>query len=231
MNIIEEAFQKLYPDREFNYSAKIKYTDRFNAYGANVKLYGNEIEFGLSKKWRTVSREIRMGLLQELMLKLWKRKSLGGRGKPSDFNTTYIDLYNSFVKNVHIAIPKTKDDPVLSESFERVNDKYFYGIVEKPNLIWGSKSRTHLGSYDYKIDTLKMSSVFKDFDDDPELLDLVMYHELLHKSHKYKHNGGNNRFHDKEFRRKEKAFDNYDEVDKRLKKALRKTSIKRLFFG
>lgn len=226
MDFVQEAFERLYPGREFNYDVKIRLTDHFKDYGANVKMRGNSIEFGLSKKWRGISREIKMGLIQELMLKLW-----GHRNK-KEINTTYIDLYNSFVRNIHIAIPKTETHPVLSESFERVNDKYFYGIVEKPNLVWGSNSKTHLGSYDYKRDTIKISMVFdKLVQTDPELLDFVMHHEILHKSHKFKSKLGNNRFHDKEFRRKERAFDNFDEVDRRLKKALAKARIKSWFFG
>jgi len=228
MDLITEAYTHLYPEGKFNYSARIKYTNRFNDYGANVKLLGNELEFGLSKKWRTVSREIRMGLLQELMLKLWGRKGM----KKSDISTTYIDLYNSFVKNIHIAIPKDKIEPVLYESFDRMNDKYFYGIVEKPNLVWGSNSKSSLGSYDYKIDTIRMSRVFERIaEHDPELLDFVMHHEILHKAHKFKSKVGNNRFHDTEFRKREKEFENYHEVDKRLKKALAKARVKSFFFG
>ncbi|MBD3313349.1 hypothetical protein GF345_02815 [Candidatus Woesearchaeota archaeon] len=226
MDMIEEAFTRLYPDREFDFNARIKYTDRFNAYGANVKLRGDNLEFGLSKSWRTISREIRMGLLQELMLKLWKRRS------KKDLDTTYIDLYNSFVKNLHIAIPKTKSDPLLSESFDRINERYFLGFVEKPNLVWGMPSKSSLGSYDYKTDTIRISRVFEKLaGKDPALLDLVMYHEMLHKAHKFKHNGGNNRYHDRKFRTAEKAFEDYDEVDMRLKKALRSRGLKSLLFG
>jgi len=224
MKLVEDAFKLLYPEKEFNYSVKIKYTDHFKAYGANVKFYNGVLEFGMSKKWRSISKEIRMGLIQELMLKLWKTKK--------GYSTTYIDLYNNFVKNVHIAIPKTKIEPMLSESFDKINEKYFYGLVEKPNLVWGQMSKTSLGSYDYKIDTIRISKIFERISiKDPELMDMVMYHEMLHKAHKYKHNGGNNRFHDAAFKRKEKDFENYDEVDRRLKKALRYARLKSALFG
>ena len=225
--IIEEAYRLLYPEREFPYLAAVRYTDHFNDYGANVKLRGNALEFGLSRKWRSVSREIRIGLFQELMLKLFSKR----RPDRKDMNLMYVDLYNSFVKNLHIAIPKTDIEPALSESFDRVNEKYFYGIVEKPNLVWGSKSRASLGSYDYKADTIKISRIFQSLmARDPELLDVVMYHEILHKSHKYKHKGGSNRFHDSDFRKKEKEFENFHEVDQRLKNALRRARIKKLLW-
>jgi hypothetical protein len=230
MEIIEEAFRLLYPEREFNYEGRIKYTDHFKEYGANVRMRGNVLEFGLSKSWRGVSREIRIGLIQELLIRILKRSGNHGARK-SEINTMYVDLYNSFVKNLHIAIPKDKNEPMLSESFNRVNEKYFYGLVERPNLIWGSKSRRQLGCYDYKRDLIKMSRIFESIaKKDPALLDFVMYHEVLHKTHKYKNNMGNNRFHDTAFRKKEKEFEDYEEVDKRMKRALRFSRFKAILF-
>lgn len=226
--IVEEAFRLLYPDREFGYTARIKYTGHFNDYGANVRLRSNILEFRLSKRWRAVSKEIRIGLMQELMLKIFSKRKAERKG----INTMYIDLYNSFVKNLHIAIPKTDIEPLLAESFSRVNEKYFYGQVESPNLVWGEHSMTSLGSYNYKNDTIRISRVFEKFSEkDPELLDFVMYHEVLHKLHKFKNKGGKSRYHDGKFRMRERQFEDYKEADARLKRALNKARIKRLFFG
>ncbi|MFO8016688.1 MAG: hypothetical protein R6U32_06285 [Candidatus Woesearchaeota archaeon] len=235
MDMIQEAFTRLYPDREFNYSARIRYTDRFKDYGANIKLRGNELEFGLSRKWKTVSREIRIGLLQELMLKLFSRGSKSGRRKRDggkDIDTMHIDLYNSFVRNLHIAAPKDKSHPMLEESFDRVNERYFYSNIERPNLVWGGNSTTSLGSYDFKTDTIKISGIFtKIAEKDPALLDFIMHHEILHKAHKFRSRNGRSTYHDREFRRREKEFEDYEEVDKRLKRELKKTKIKKMFLG
>ena len=226
-SIVGEAFNLLYPDREFSYLPRIKYTDHFNDYGANVRLRGNVIEFGLSKSWRSVSREIRIGLLQELMLKLFSRRKAERKG----INSMYIDLYNNFVRNLHIAIPKDNVEPLLAESFERVNDKYFYGQVEMPNLVFGQNSTTSLGSYDFKIDTIKISRIFEKLHEkDPVLLDFVMYHEVLHKAHKFKNKMGKSKYHDSAFRRKEKEFEDYHDVDQRLKNALRKTRVRKFLW-
>jgi len=223
MSMIEESFKHLFPDKEFPYDARIKFTDHFSDYNANVRLRGNLLEFRLSKKFREVSPEIRMGLLQELMLRLFKRY----RYDTSGINTMYIDLYNSFVRNLHIAIPKTDNDPVLEESFNRVNAKYFSYQVEQPNLSWGSLSFTQLGSYNYKKDIIIMSSVFKELD--PLLLDSVMHHEMLHKYHKFKSNLGRNHFHDSAFRRKEGEFENHEEVQLMMKQALRSAKRRQMF--
>ena len=74
MDLIEESFKKLFPDKEFNFSAALEYNGRLKAYGANIRMGYGRIALTLSKKWRGVSREIQMGLIQELMIKLFKPK-------------------------------------------------------------------------------------------------------------------------------------------------------------
>ena len=72
------------------------------------------------------SKEIQMGLIQELMLKLFKPKN------KKEINTIYIDLYNEFVKNLHKTIPKDNVHPFLKASFDRVNEKYLRNTVFNP---------------------------------------------------------------------------------------------------
>jgi predicted metal-dependent hydrolase len=127
-------------------------------------------------------------------------------------------MYNIFLKKVHISIPKLESDPLLDESFERVNDKYFYGMIEKPNLSWGSLSHTKLGSYDYGTDMIKISQILKE---DDNLLDYVMYHEILHKKLKFNDKNGKSYHHTSEFRRMEKEYEDKD-AEKKLKALLRK---------
>jgi len=216
--IVHEAFKLLYPDKQFNYKINLIYSGRFSDYNANGRRVGNFLEFRLCKKWRGVSKEIKIGLIQELMLGLLNDKK----------DSMYIDLYNGFVKRLHLVTPKTKSNPELAGSFSRMNDKYFYGTIEQPNLEWGTISKTKLGSYNFKNDTISISKVFRDME--LVLLDFVMYHEMLHKKCKYKNKGGRNSFHDSNFRKMEKEFENHDEVDKLLKKRLRNVKLKS-FFG
>jgi hypothetical protein len=221
MNIIQEAFQKLYPDKALNYSTSIKFSGKFKPYNANVQInrFSKHLKFKLSKTWRGVSREIKIGLIQSLLLRLFK----GSR------KTLNLDLYDSFIKNLHIAIPKTKSDPILLDSFNRVNETYFSGLIEQPNLKWGSASTTKLGSYEYQTDTITISSLFKSTEQ--ELLDYIIYHELLHKKHKFKtSNTGKSMHHTNQFKKDEKQFKNQAEIEEKLKKLCRKTKIKRAFF-
>ena len=218
MNLIEQSFKEIYPDKELNREISIKYSRKFKPYNANVKHSPFKLQFNLSREWKSVSREIQMGLIQSLLVKVFK-------GRP---NTGYQDLYESFIKNLPKYAVKTKTNPVLEESFNRVNQKYFNNIIEKSNLVWGSDSSTKLGSYEYQSDTIKISSILRD--KDQNLLDYIMYHEMLHKKHKFYTKSGRSYHHTTIFRNAEKQFESQEEIEKRLKNLCRNTKIKRIFF-
>lgn len=210
-SLIQEAFQELYPDKELKYSVSLKYSKKFKPYNANVKRYGNNLVFNLSRNWKTISREIQMGLIQELMVKILHDKNK---------KTMNMELYNSFLKNVHIAIPKTKTDEILEASFDRVNEAYLNGMIDIPNLEWGNDSTSKLGSYEYGSDTITISSIFRD--SQQELLDYVMYHEMLHKKFKFENKNGRNLHHSSEFKKMEAKFENRDSIEKEISRLARK---------
>jgi predicted metal-dependent hydrolase len=171
--------------------------------------------FKLSREWKKVSEEIKIGLIQLLLLKVYKEKK----------KTINIDLYEKFIKAIGDYSEVTETNPVLEQSFNRVNEKYFNGFIDKPNLRWGSASFSKLGSYEYGANTVIISSIFKD---DEELLDYIMYHELLHKKHKFHTKDGRSYHHTKHFRSKEKEFDN-PRIEEKLKKFLAKKRIRHVF--
>ncbi|MCB9358757.1 hypothetical protein H6503_02405 [Candidatus Woesearchaeota archaeon] len=214
MSLVEKAFSQLYPDRNLSkYSFSLSYSGRFSPYNGNVRYGLGKYEFTISRLWRGVSEEIVIGLLQHLMQKVFKTK----------IRTLEQDLYDTFIKNVHVSVPKDKVDPDLKESFDRVNDRYFLGTVEMPNLVWGKKTFRKLGSYEYAADTITMSEVFKDISEENKiLLDYVMFHEMLHKVHKFKTTNGRSLHHSKKFRDAEKEFEGFGDMEKELSKFLRK---------
>ncbi len=218
MNISQKSFNLLFPEKHLaNYEFKLKYSAKFSPYNANVKYTGNNLTFNLSKHWKPISSDIKIGLIQSLLLKLFKEKK----------STINMDMYNIFMKKIHLAAPKTKSDPILEDSFNRVNNQYFYGLIEQPNLAWNN-SNYKLGSYEYGSDTITITSNLKN--QDKELLDYVMYHEILHKKHKFKSKNGRNHYHDKEFRQKEKKFPNSLIIEEKLKKLPRIRHKSRSFF-
>ena len=217
--LVQEAFLLLYPNKEFPYGLKIKYSGRLKDYGSMVKKRGNFLEFVLNKKWKGIDEEILIGLFQILFLKILKDKK----------NTINIDLYNNFIRNLHYTVKKQISDITLENSFARVNEKYFLGLLEKPNLKWGSSSSRTLAHYDYHIDAITVSNLFQDANS--ELLDYLMYHELLHKKLKFYNRGTRNYHHTGAFKKLERKFENYEEITKELNNFIRnKTRAKRSFW-
>ena len=217
--LIKEAFQQLYPEKELRYSVSLKYSRKFKPYNANVKRYGDNLMFNFSRDWKKISKEIQIGLVQELLTRILKEKNK---------KTVNMELYNLFMKNVHISIPKTKTDDILEASFDRVNESYFNGMLDKPNLQWGNESVSKLGSYEYGSDTITISTIFKN---EKQLLDYVMHHEMLHKKFKFSSNNGRTVHHSAEFRKMESKFEKRDLMEKEISKLARRHRFKSRIFN
>jgi hypothetical protein len=214
--IAEEAFLAL--GAEGSYEFFVKYSKRFKDFNANVSRIGSRVVFHLSYKWKDVSQQIVIGLLQELLIKILKLPYK---------KTTNIDLYNSFIKNLDRVIARKPQNPVLLESFNRVNDRYFDSMMEAPNLVWGSDSRRRLATYDFHTDTVKVSTFFQNAK--TEIIDYLVYHELLHKKLKFHNSGSRSIHHSSEFRRLERSFENSEQLEHEIAGMLRQTR-RRLFF-
>lgn len=209
--MIQEAFMQLYPNRDFTYSASLKYSAKFSDYNANVRLSGRDLRVNMSKSWLGVSREIQIGCIQTLLAKLFKWQTE---------KTTCMDLYNLYLKNVHKGVEKTEADQDLLDSFNRVNEEYFQGFMDRPNLTWGGPTTTKLGSYEYGRDLISISTVLREAQ--KGLLDYVMYHELLHKKHKFSSTLKRSLHHSRAFKLDEARFKNAKQMEKDLTSFLRK---------
>ncbi len=208
---VMEAFRRMFPNENLNHSVHLRFSGRFSPYNANVRKAGSSLVFSFSQEWKSVSEEIHIGLIQELLLKILKRKAK---------ETLNTELYGSFVKNLHLSAKKTESDERLKELFDKVNSKYFSSSVEPPNLRWGLSSRRRLATYDYHTDTISVSRVFMEADD--EIISYLLYHEMLHKKLKFRIGGGRSIHHGRKFRELEMAFDGSEAMEKRLQLFLRK---------
>lgn len=229
VELVHRAVEELYPEKLPQYQWDLAYSGRFNSYNANVKYNRTKVAFYLSKDWRKISDEIKIGLVQNLLLKIF------GKENARAMSTINLDLYTTFLKNIHLAIPKSDQNPALKSSFDRVNNLYCNGLIDAPNLVWGKVSTRKLGSYEYGSDRIIISSVLQQAPQ--ELLDYVMYHELLHKKHKFNCSSGASRrsyHHTALFKQDESRFDRYAEMEMQLQDFLRQFLIKtkaKKFFG
>ncbi len=210
MNLIHESFQRLFPDKPFLYQPHMEYNRRLAPFNANILLRQDVLAIHLNLQWKDIDKEIKIGLIQHLMLKMFRKKAM----------TANIDLYNRFVKNIPQMTEKTKADPFLDASFVRVNAQFFDHRLEKPNVQWGQNSFHKIAHYNFHTDTVTVSSLLRDAR--PDILDYVMYHELLHKHHQFEHGKGRSRFHTREFRGDEKLFPQHELLEKELMQMLRR---------
>ena len=213
MNLIKESYQRLFPEKEFPYQTYFEYNRRLSDFNANIKFDRKKISIHLNLQWKDIDNEIKIGLIQSLLLKIFKKKA----------STQNINLYNNFVRNIPILTKKTKSDPLLDESFYRVNQQFFFNQIEKPNLTWGSDSKRKLASYNFHDDTVTVSTIFKD--SKQEILDYLMYHELLHKYHKFNHKNGRSFYHTKEFKEDENLFPNKPQLEKEITQIIRISKV------
>ena len=214
--LIKKAYTELY-NKEPDFDAKIKYSRAFKGYNANVKYSRALKEFKLSYNWKEVSDEIKMGLLQHLLNKVYK----------TNIQTINMELYEIFLRKIPNLTKKTKTHPILEDSFNRMNEEYFNGMVIMPNLEFGDRAFRTLGTYDYTTDTIRLSRVLRK---DMMFLDYVMYHEMLHKKFQYKKTGKRTIHHSREFREWECRFKEPD-IENKLKKFLRMEKMKSFWFS
>jgi len=109
----------------------------------------------------------------------------------------------------------------LEALFHPINQEYFAGKMVKPRLTW-NKTLTHrkLGHYEPLRDRVVMSRTL----DSPQVpqivVELVLYHELLHKHRGAKLLNGKRMVHTPEFRRSERQFRHYQEAQQWLERSL-----------
>ncbi len=204
MDLIEQSFSRLFPDKQYPYQTRYEYNRRLSKFNANMRLRENMLEVHLNIEWKDIDNEIKIGLFQLLLLKVLKKKG----------HSSNIDLYNNFIKNIPLMTNETRSDPLLEVAFERINNHFFNTEIKKPHLKWGKEATRKLAHYNFHDDTITVSSVFKEAP--THLLEYVLYHELLHKHLKYEHHNGRSSFHSKEFRDAEKLFPGAERIEKEL---------------
>ena len=106
----------------------------------------------------------------------------------------------------------------LDEVFDRLNQRFFNGLLGKPQLGWSrGASRAALGHFDPAHNAIVISRIFDRPETAPLALEYVMFHEMLHLQHPVDHSGTRRRVHTREFREAEKAFPNLKEAKAALK--------------
>jgi len=217
--LAHRAFLNIFPNRQIP-RLVVKYSGKFGDYNGNVHILKEyraieQLEFSLSKKFIETGDEIKIGILQYLMNKVYKTK----------IETLEQDIYHSFIKNMTRYAERKESDPYLISLYQKLNNEYFNGLLEEPNLVFGQDSTSTLGHYNYSTDTVTISTILKK---DEDLLKFVIYHELLHKKHSFTTKNGRSSYHTTAFRNDEKKF-SVPDIEKKLTRFVSKKRIRSWF--
>lgn len=224
MNLIQQSFQQLFPDKNLAYRSVLKYNRKLGDFNASLRLQDNLLQINLNYKWKDIDPEIRIGLIQHLLLKLFTKRY---RIKPK--NTFNIELYSTFIKKIPLMAEKTQTHPLLESSFHRVNHQFFGSLLDQPNLKWGAVSRTKLAHYNFHNDTVAVSAVFRN--SPGYVLDYLIYHELLHKKQQFYTKNNRSYFHTKKFRQAEDLFPDKSRIEKEIRRIIEDSKRKSRFFS
>lgn len=207
--MIARAFQDLYPEKPFIYETEIKFSNKLKPFNANIRKQGKHLSVHASSHWKDIGEEIQLGLYQTLLMKLFKEKK----------ETLYTQLYVNFIRNVGDYTPATQVDETLLQMFSELNEEFFDNLLDIPNLRWGKDSTRQIGLYNYHSDTITLSSILKEH---PDVAKYVLYHELLHKKEKFTHKNGRSRHHTTIFRKLERSYPEYEELERKISYIVRK---------
>ena len=106
----------------------------------------------------------------------------------------------------------------LTTIFEGLNQEYFAGLMEKPQIGWSLRSsRTTLGHYDPTHHVIVISSIFDTPEAPLSAVRLVMFHEMLHLKYPTEHRTARRCVHTPEFKAAEKQFQDYELAKAELK--------------
>jgi hypothetical protein len=107
----------------------------------------------------------------------------------------------------------------LDEVFESLNQRFFFGLLGRPELTWsGVSAKRSLGHYDPAHNTIVVSRVFDRRNTPRYAIEYLVYHEMLHLKHPVRVKRGRRCVHPREFQAEERLFPELDLAKEYLKK-------------
>jgi predicted metal-dependent hydrolase len=196
---------------------------RFTSLNTTIRLREGRIKVHLSDILEGAPEPVLRAISHILLAKLYR--------KP--INAGHANRYRRFVSSEAVVrrserIRQTRgrkristadgDHYNLEEIFESLNQRFFHGLMGRPQLTWSEHSaRRLLGHYDAAHNTIMVSRVFDRHHTPRYAIEYLMYHEMLHLRHPVKAKNGRRCVHSREFQAEEKLFPELQQAQKYLK--------------
>ncbi len=217
-DILQEFFpRKSYDLRAFFYTGRsLRHT---------IELKRNVITVRIAQALQQAPEHILRVLGLILLLKIFRLKA------DRNLNRVYREYVKEHIlphNGVKHRPPSARYTPLgryfnLDELFDRLNHIYFDNSLNKPLIGWSlNPSYRRLGFYVQEKNLLVISRIFDSRKVPAEVVEYMLYHEMLHIDIPAMEKNGRRRIHPPEFRKKEKTFPNYLNIQRWLENNLRK---------
>jgi hypothetical protein len=181
-----------------------------------IRLKGHLVIFKIAEPFRNEPLRVHSMLALILLDKLFRLRL------PKEVKNEY---YNYVRRNLSVQRTVRRRDPArsyspvgkvfnLQEIFDGVNQRFFENRLDRPVLGWSkNKAYARLGFYDAGRNLLVISKIFDSKKAPREVLEFLMYHEMLHIYLPAQRGAGSKRrIHTAEFRQFEQAFPGYEKI-------------------
>jgi hypothetical protein len=195
----------------------------FTSLNTTIRLRDGELKIHLSDLLEGAPEPVLRAIAHILLAKLYR--------KP--LNSTHTSRYRRFASSDAVMrqterirqmrgrkkISTAKGEHYdLDEVFESLNQRFFHGLMGRPQLTWSEhKARRLLGHYDAAHNTIMVSRVFDRKNTPRYAVEYLMYHEMLHLKHPIKVRGGRRCVHSREFQAEENLFPHLEQAKTYLK--------------
>ncbi len=181
-----------------------------------------KINARISNHFRTAPRHILEILALILLSKVYQQR----------VNTSLRKIYRAYTQDLMKNLPPVKGRSAaryvpngrcfdLGQIFRELNREFFHDQIRAGNIGWSlKKSYRRLGFYDKRRDLLVISRIFDHPRVPKEVVWFLVYHEMLHISIPERMGKGRRILHPPEFRKWEREFPRYHEIDAWIKRNL-----------
>ncbi len=209
--LYEEKLHSFFPENKIS-SIRVSFYP-YSQIKHTLRIRNGKITVRIASSFQDAPIEVQEALANILIAKLLKKPipksnkklylSFIANLKPSALQNRY--------RNLKPAKGKFYD---LEKIFDKLNERYFQNKLSKPILGWSmKKSSQKLGRYDFVNKTLIINSTLDDSKVPEYVLEMVMYHEMLHIKHLFtKGKNGKKCFHTAAFRKEEKKFEHFEKA-------------------
>ena len=159
-------------------------------------------------------------ILEILTMELCGKKIPAGRKKLQEYARS--ERFLQICNQSHAAPKVTKNLTRgsihdLAALFEKINQSYFAGDMDKPAIAWSPRKTKHrFGSYNFEKDQILISKTLDQKNVPSFVVEFVLYHEMLHRKLGFRQTEHRKIAHTAEFRLQEHQFAQYTEAQKMI---------------